>query len=274
MPDSYGYSCSPIAYKETVIVPAAWERIMPSDSSTHRNTSSVGSAGAAPHTLGAFDQVTGEVVWTAGRFTIGHSSPILINFDGTQQLVVYAKEGLFGVLPESGEIIWHHALSQENPSDAISTPLWNGKDLIYSASHNRNAGGRVIKLTRRDSRVETEQLWFSKKMNFGNVVPVQVGDYLVGATRSILVAADINTGRRKWAKRGFEGGVCIAGGDKLIVLDLNGKLGLATATPEGLTIHSTTQVLARVSLTPPTLVDDRLFVRDRQHVVALDLGSL
>ena len=59
---------------------------------------------------------------------------------------------------------------------------------------------------------------------------------------------------------------------KLILLDENGRLTLATATPKGLTIHSQAEVTEKYSLTAPALAGTRLFVRDRKQIVALDLG--
>ena len=59
---------------------------------------------------------------------------------------------------------------------------------------------------------------------------------------------------------------------KLIILDMNGQLGLATATSEKLTVHSHCELLERVSLTPPTLVGTTLYLRDRKHIMALDIG--
>jgi hypothetical protein len=58
----------------------------------------------------------------------------------------------------------------------------------------------------------------------------------------------------------------------LVILDEDGQLGLARITPKGLDVFARAQVLARVSWTPPTLVQDRLYVRDRASVMALDLG--
>ena len=50
-------------------------------------------------------------------------------------------------------------------------------------------------------------------------------------------------------------------------------LTLATATPDGLTVHSQSKVTERYSFTVPTLVGHTLYVRDRKHIMALDLGK-
>ena len=60
---------------------------------------------------------------------------------------------------------------------------------------------------------------------------------------------------------------------KLIILDENGVLAIATATPEKLTIHSQAQLLEHTAWTAPTLIGTRLYIRDRKHIMALDLGK-
>lgn len=57
-----------------------------------------------------------------------------------------------------------------------------------------------------------------------------------------------------------------------MLLDQDGRLTLATATPKGLTVHSQCQVTERYSLTAPTLVGKTLYIRDLKRILALDLG--
>ena len=55
-----GYACSPLAYRDTVIV----------------------QVGGAGHSLMAFDRRDGRVVWKAHDFRNSNSSPIVIDVDG------------------------------------------------------------------------------------------------------------------------------------------------------------------------------------------------
>ncbi|MBU0717754.1 MAG: hypothetical protein KJ749_05845, partial [Planctomycetes bacterium] len=45
-------------------------------------------------------------------------------------------------------------------------------------------------------------------------------------------------GEHLWASRDLPMAVAIGGAEKLVILDGHGELGLATATREGLTVHS------------------------------------
>jgi hypothetical protein len=153
------------------------------------------------------------------------------------------------------------------------TPVFNGRDLLVCQSHGANSGARALRLSRLEDRTAVEQLWFDRRVFFGNVRPALMGDYLLGSKERIVTCVDIKTGSRVWVERAFNNAICMVTGGKLLAYDLNGSLGIATATAEGLTVHSSCQVTERVSLTPPTLVGTTLYLRDRKHIMALDLSA-
>ncbi|UCG34199.1 MAG: PQQ-binding-like beta-propeller repeat protein [Phycisphaerales bacterium] len=274
IPNSHGYSASPIAYKNTVVVPADRRRLGgQSNRSEEERAQSDSGENEANHTLAAFDQTSGNLVWIGGEFSMGHSSPILITFAGREQLVYFAKPGLMSFDPADGRLLWQHTMDLDMGCDAILTPVWNGQDLFYVATHNTKVGGHAIRLAGSDGRFAPETLWFKSRIHFGMTAPILIDNYLYGCSSRIVVGANFETGKRLCAKRAFEGGTCIYGGGKLIILDMNGKLGLATVTPEKIEVHSTCQVTERESLTPPTLAGSTLYLRDRKHILALDLSE-
>ena len=65
----------------------------------------------------------------------------------------------------------------------------------------------------------------------------------------------------------------VVGYSRLIRADEEGTLALATATPEGLEVHSKVKVLERLSWTAPTLVGTTLYLRDHHTIKALDLSA-
>ena len=95
---------------------------------------------------------------------------------------------------------------------------------------------------------------------------------MFGSNDKILAGVDVKTGRRSWVQRGFSKALCVHGDGRLITLDSNGRLSLVTATPEGVTVHSQCEITERPSYTVPTLVGTTLYVRDRKHIMGLDIG--
>ena len=89
---------------------------------------------------------------------------------------------------------------------------------------------------------------------------------------SFMAAINIKTGEIAWRKRGFAKANCVYADGKLIILDEDGMLYLATASPDDLTVHSEVELLDKVAWTVPTIVGKRLYVRDKSKIIALDLG--
>jgi hypothetical protein len=65
----------------------------------------------------------------------------------------------------------------------------------------------------------------------------------------------------------------VGAGDKLILLDEEGTLALATPGDTGLTVHGKASVLESLAWTAPTLAGTTLYLRDRTQIVALDLSA-
>ncbi len=262
-----GYGVSPIAYKNAIIVPV--DRTRPSgDDAEEESTEQV-----EGQSLFAFDQGTGKVVWKAQDYRIGYSSPILINFLGEEQLVQLLADGIMGVNPQNGDLLWHLALEPQGAN--IATPVWNGKDLLFCSSAY-DSGSRVVKLTKKGDETVAEQLWYSRKVRIhhGNAIPI--GDYLYASSGdfgpAFFASMNAKTGKVAWRERGFKKATCVYADNKMIILDEDGQLALASVSPEGLTVHSKCKIAERYAWAVPTLVGKILYVRDRKHIMALDLG--
>lgn len=64
----------------------------------------------------------------------------------------------------------------------------------------------------------------------------------------------------------------VGAGNRLIILDEDGNLALATPGETGLTVHTKAQILHERAWTVPTLIGTTLYVRDRHQIMALNLG--
>jgi outer membrane protein assembly factor BamB len=247
-----GYSCSPIAYKNMVIL-------------------MVGGPGQA---LMAFNQKDGSVVWKKQNFDPSPSSPILITVDGQDQLVAFLGNAIVGLDPGNGNLLWQHPHRTDWGLN-ISMPVWGEGNLLFMTSAY-SGGARMIQLTRAHGKTTPRELWSSNRMrvHIGNAI--RVGDTIYGSSGdfgpAFLSAIDAKTGAVLWQDRSFSKANLLYAGGKFIILDEDGQLGLATATPQGLTVLSRVELLKRKAWTAPTLVGTTLYVRDQERLVALDLG--
>ena len=223
--------------------------------------------------LMAFDANTGSVAWKAHNFKVTHSSPVLINFAGEDQLVVFFSENLVGLNPGNGDVIWQHSFGKEYAN--LSSPVFNGKDILFcSAAYD--SGARAIRLKKEGGKTVPEELWYSRKFRIHHADAIILGDYAYGSSGdfgpAFFMAMNLETGKVAWRKRGFKKATCVYGDGKMILLDEDGEMALTTATPDGLTVHSQCKVGETYAWAAPTLVGTKLYVRDRKHITAFDVG--
>ena len=93
-----------------------------------------------------------------------------------------------------------------------------------------------------------------------------------GFHNSIFTALDLSSGEVLWRSRDFEGANLLRVGDRFLLLDRWGKLSLVSLNSEGATTHASARILEGRSWTAPTLIDNRLYARNHDMVIALDLS--
>jgi outer membrane protein assembly factor BamB len=248
----FGYSCHALPYNDTLIY----------------------LAGGQGRAAIAFRQGDGAVVWKALSFTNAHSSPLLINVDGQQQVVALTADQVIGFSPDDGSLLWSHE-HKTNYGLAVSTPVWAKGNLLFVASAY-GTGARVLELKQANGKTTVKQLWFDPhlQLHFGTTIQNDGYLYLSSGYNgpALMSAVELKTGKIKWQERGFAKAQLLAADGKLILADADGTLALARATPEKFQVLASAPVLESIAWTPPTLAGTRLYVRDRKTIAAFELG--
>jgi len=247
----HGYSSSPIAYKNTILVPV----------------------GGEGHALVAFNKKDGSVAWKNQDFDNSYSTPRIFDVDGEEQLIIFMAKEVIGADPNNGDLKWSYP--HENQwGQNINMPVMADANHIFFSSPM--VGAKGLKLTNNGGKTEIEEVWATRKIQFYHVTSVRQGDYVYGSTGmrapAFMSAVNVKTGEIAWRKRDFAKANVIGADGKLIILDEDGNLAIATATPEDLVVHSKVELLDKVAWTVPTLVGKTLFIRDKNTIRALDLG--
>jgi outer membrane protein assembly factor BamB len=247
-----GYSCSPLAYKNTIIL----------------------TLGGQGQTLIAFNQKDGSVAWKNQTLDMSPSSPIIINVDGQDQLVTFLGKAITGVDPNNGELLWSHPHITEWGLN-ISTPVWGNDNLLFVSSAY-SGGSRVLKLTRSEGKTVASELWFNNRLRVHHSTAIRIGDYVYGSSGdfgpAFFAGINVKTGEIAFQDRSFPKTNFLLADGKLVILDEDGNLALATVSPAGLKVISKVSLMKHLAWTVPTLVGTRLYVRDRQMIAALDLS--
>ena len=247
-----GYSASPVAFKNLIIT----------------------TAGGPGRGVVAVNAETGAFAWRSQDFQNGYSSPLLIDLDGRPELVVFTFGEVSGLDPATGSLEWTVAHRAEQGVN-VATPIWGPDNLLFVSSAY-NGGSRVLKLARQGDKVDVKEVWANQRVriHFGNAVRVGTRIYASNGDfgAAPFAAIDVLTGDMVWRDRGVARSTLISADGKLIILDEDGKLVIATPGESGLTIHAKAQVLENTAWTVPTLCGSTLYLRDRKQIVAVDLG--
>ena len=247
-----GYGCSPIAYRDTIIC----------------------SVGGPGQSVMAFRQSDGSVVWKNGDFLVSEAPPVLISVEGKEQLVMFGGGTVNGLDPANGKVLWSYPHDPGNDLN-INTPLW-GADNVLFLSSGYKAGSRALRLKQEGSATMVDEVWFNGRVRYMFLNGLRLGDYLYGSNGdlgpSFLTALDVKTGQVAWQHRGIGRVSMVYADGKAIMLEEDGDLVLARLAPEGVTVLSQAKLFDTMSWTVPTLVGTTLYARDREKIVALDLG--
>jgi hypothetical protein len=253
-PPNRGYTCSPLAFNDTIIV----------------------TLGGPEQAVAAFKQENGALVWKRGRLEPSPASPILIDVDGQPQVIVFGGDLMAGLSPVNGDTLWTYPHKTDWGLN-ISTPVWSPADHLLFASAAYNSGSRALELHQSGGKTTVAERWSLNRMRVHIGTVIRVGDYIYGSSGdfgpSFLSAVDMKTGRLAWQDRSFSRAQLLYADGKLILLDEDGRLGLATVAPDGLKVLARANVLENLSWTPPTLSGTTLYARDRKSIAAFDLGQ-
>ena len=249
----YGYSSSPLAFRDTVIVPV----------------------GGPSKSIMAFQQAGGKIAWAKHEFGNAYSSPVLINVGGLEQAVLLMDGAIVAVNPHNGDLQWQVPFKADY-SIAIATPVWGPDNLLFVSSEY-NGGAKVIELQRTGQQTKATELWSSNRLRLHHGNAMRVGDAFYFSSggkgsQAILSAVEARSGKILWQERSIEKATFVWADRKLITLDQSGTLMIAYPSPQGFKITARAPLLESLAWTPPALVGTRLYLRDRRTLMAVDLG--
>jgi outer membrane protein assembly factor BamB len=231
--------------------------------------------GGRGQAIGAFNPETGALLWKAGDVEYSPASPLLITVDGQQQLILFGGDRIAGMDPANGRTLWSHPHRTDWGLN-ISNPVWSPTDRLLLFSSAYGTGSRALELRQAGGTTTVIERWASSRVRVHIGTIIRLGDLAYMSSGdfgpAFLTAINTATGAIAWQDRSFARAQMLYADGKLIVLDEDGTLGLATVSAAGLTVLARAQILENRAWTPPTLVGRTLYVRDRRTIAAYDLS--
>jgi outer membrane protein assembly factor BamB len=245
-PPFYGYTSTPVVTDELVIL----------------------ATGGKGHALTAWSRTTGERRWARGDDSVTYQTPLLAELGGRQQIVAVTDFYLQGLAPADGSVLWQlrHTPGEQGEASAHAIPVDGERFLVKYAND-----ARLYKLGSQGP----EQLWSAKVFTNTFALPAYHEGHFYGFTGNFLSAVRASDGEIVWRSRPPGGrGLTLLDGH-LAILDPQGNLVLAQASPRGYEERARVPALGAGNFATPSFASGRFFVRNLSEIaaVAVQAGS-
>ena len=222
------------------------------------------------HELTAFEAGSGNVRWTVkNEFT--YASPIIVDLQGTRQIVAPTQYSIVGISVADGAVLWEHPW--KSPYVQAITPVLY-RDTIIVSGHHR--GVMALKPTRRDNKWIVDVAWETMDASMFLSNPVVIGDTLFGLSHrnsGQFFAMDASSGEVLWLDRprGPTNSALVKADDLLFLLNNDAELIVARSSRTGFEPLTRYTVAGSATWAQPAISGTRIFVKD---VSSLALWSL
>jgi outer membrane protein assembly factor BamB len=207
----------------------------------------------------AFDKENGRELWRAlSAREPGYAPPVIYEFGGRRELILWHPEAVNALDPETGQVLWSHRV-EARTGLSIATPRQDGDRLFVTSFYN---GALMLRIGTGEPTVLWQSLKVSEKDTDGlhSIIPTPVieAGYLYGVcSYGQLRCLKADTGERIWETFAATTGKSERWGNAFLVKQANrfflfnelGHLIIARLTPEKY------DELSRAPLLDPTNTD-------------------
>ncbi len=228
----------------------------------------------------ALDKMTGKIRWKKKREHISearltgksnvpmaYSTPLLVDVNGTMQLLSSGADSIVSYDPRTGEENWW--FTYDGYSN-VPRPVV-GKGLVFISSGYDSPEFFAVRIDGKHDVTESHLAWNMKKASPLNPSPLLIGDelYLIN-DNGIATCVDASTGEQHWQERiggNFSASPTIADG-RIYLLDEEGTMTIIAPNKDFKLLAS--NKLEGRTLATPALVDNAIFLRSDTHLYRIE----
>ena len=228
--------------------------------------------GGAGQTFLALDKATGDVIWSSGKETITHATPVAGTIHGVRQVIFFCVSGLVSVDAANGKELWRQKFRFKVSTAAA--PIVAGDHVYCSAGYGVGAG--LYRISKKGSKFSSTEVWRKQNDLINHwSTPVYHEGHLYGMFsfkkygKGPLQCVELKTGKVKWSKDGYGPGNVILAGDNLLALSDIGELAVVAATPSAYKELGRRKVITGKCWSTPVISDGKVFARSTKEAVCL-----
>ncbi|OHB66861.1 MAG: hypothetical protein A2V70_05150, partial [Planctomycetes bacterium RBG_13_63_9] len=141
----------------------------------------------------AYDLATGDQKWRWDAEAPEYASPVLLNVDGTKQIVTLSDKSIVAVGLSDGKLLWQLPFLPQRRAYNAATPIVDGQTVIYTGA---GRGTKAVKIEKQGDRFIAKELWSCPEPAPQFNTPVLAGGLLFGfSDRGNLYCINATTGQ-------------------------------------------------------------------------------
>lgn len=205
----------------------------------------------------------------------GYARPVIVDVQGTKQLIVFGGEALWAFEPKTGKTIWSHPWMTQYDVNAATPIYHDGRLFITSAYGKPPARCAQFEL----SPMGAKPVWTNNQLTAKYQPPILDAGHLYGNSEGAVRCLRWSDGKTVWtAKDRIDQGGSIVriAPDKLLMFSQTGKATLARATPEKYEKLAEFQAVERAGnnvWSTPLVYRGKMYVKGRNDFVCYDIGG-
>jgi len=222
----------------------------------------------------ALNPATGATEWEWKGPGPGYASPVLIEANGSQQIVTMTEGSIVGVDGKTGKELWSVAFPDEWHEN-ITTPLWTGTHLVVSGTRQ---GTHAYTLAQNAGKWQATEAWKNPDIAMYMSSPV-FGDGLIyghsSKRKGQFFAIDAKTGAVRWTSAGREGehASLLLTPQYVVFLTNGADLIVAKRGTPTFTVERRYEVAEASTFAMPVLLGSNILVRDATSLMLLTAGK-
>jgi len=218
----------------------------------------------------ALNPATGATEWEWHGLGPGYASPVLVEVDGSKQIVSMTEGSIVGLDGKTGTELWTVAFPDEWHEN-IATPLWTGTNLVVSGPRQ---GTHAYALKQTSGKWEATEVWKNPNIAMYMSSPV-FGDGLIYGhsekRKGQFFALDAKTGVARWTTEGREGehASLLLTPQHVVFLTNGADLIVAKRNTPTFAVERRYEVAEGSTFAAPVLLGSNILVRDATGLILL-----